>query len=200
MVLLLAVPLSAGVLASRSDEPWGSRAEEWVAQYLLVNGTATGYDSTAAAFYAPGARLDLRPQSGLEFDPAAGLRPYGGVTRPAATIDEVEPQGVYVSAGGTLVTLAGPPRHPFMDGTVVSPSRSLTRHPQERPRHFAVVLEVGAGGISRQTELADLDTWGTAPRHCDDAAAERVLEGYLGVWSGAGSAGGVYRQGAVVVD
>ena len=40
VVLLLAVPLSAGVLASRSDEPWGSRAEEWVAQYLLVNGTA----------------------------------------------------------------------------------------------------------------------------------------------------------------
>jgi hypothetical protein len=199
VVVLLAVLLSAGVLANRSQGPWGARAEEWTAQYLLVNRNPPGY-RLDRAFYAPGARLDLRPQSGLEFDPAAGIRPYGGDTRPAAMIDEVEHQGVYVSAGAALLTLAGPLRHPFIDGTVVSPARSLTRHPQELPRHFAVVLDVGPEGISRQTELADPDTWGSAPRRCDDSVAEGVLAGYLAVWSGSGGAAGVYGEGAVVVD
>jgi hypothetical protein len=83
---------------------------------------------------------------------------------------------------------------------VVAPSGSNTEHPQVLPRHYAVVLEVGAEGISRSTELADLDTWGTAPRRCADAVAERVLEGYLGVWSGSRAAAEVYADGAVVVD
>jgi hypothetical protein len=200
VVLLLAVPLSAGVLASRSDETWGSRAEEWAAQYLLVNGTATGYDSTAAAFYASRAVVDIRPQSGLVEAPSEALRVVGGETRPAAMIDGVEFQGMYVSGGAVTLVLAGPLALPFVPGPVVAPSGSTTEHPQVLPRHYAVVLEVGAEGISRQTELADLDTWGTAPRRCDDETSERVLEGYLGVWSGSGGAAGVYAADAVVVD
>jgi hypothetical protein len=199
VVLLLAVPLLAGVLANRSQGPWGARAEEWTAQYLLVSRNPPGY-RLDRAFYAPGARLDLRPQSGLEFDPVAGLRPYGGETRPAAMIDEVEQQGLYLSASGALLLLAGPLRHPFLDGPAKSPLGSVTRQPQELPRHYAVHLAVGPDGINRQTEMADLDTWGTAPRRCDDAASERVLEGYLGVWSGSGGAAGVYGDDAVVVD
>jgi hypothetical protein len=97
VVLLVAVPLSAGVLASRSDEPWGSRAEEWAAQYLLVLSDASGYERHAAAFYTPGAIVDIRPQSGLVAGPSEALRIMGGSTWPAAMIDEVEHQAVYVS-------------------------------------------------------------------------------------------------------
>jgi len=200
VVLLVAAPLSAGVLASRSDEPWGSRAEEWSAQYLLVLGDANGYGGRPAAFYASRAVVDIRPQSGRVEAPSEALRVVGGDTRPAAMIDGVEFQGMYVSGSAVTLVLAGPLALPFVPGPVVAPSGSNTEHPQVLPRHYAVVLEVGPEGISRQTELADLDTWGTAPRRCADAVAERVLEGYLGVWSGAGAAAGVYGEDAVVVD
>jgi len=199
VVLLLAVPLSAGVLASRSQGPWGARAEEWAAQYLLVLGRASGYEGQPAAFYTPGAVVDIRPQSGLVAEPSEALRVVGGDTRPAAMIDEVEFQGVYVSGTAVMLALAGPLALPFVAGPV-SPIESTTHHPQALPRHYAVVLEVGPEGISRQTELADLDTWGSAPRRCDDETSERVLKGYLGVWSGSGGAAGVYAERAVVVD
>jgi hypothetical protein len=199
VVLLLAVPLSAGVLASRSQGPWGARAEEWAAQYLLVLGGARGYEGQPAAFYAPEAVVDLRPQWGLVEAPSAALRVVGGDWRPAAMIDGVELQGVYVSGNAVMLVLAGPLALPYVAGPV-SPIESTTHHPQVLPRHYAVVLEVGAEGISRQTELADLDTWGTAPRRCDDETSERVLEGYLGLWSGSGGEAGLYAAGAVVVD
>jgi hypothetical protein len=200
VVLLVAAPLSAGVLGTRSDEPWGSRAEQWAAQYLLVQRTASGYDRVVAGFYDPSAELDLRPQAGMVQGPQVALRLYGGATKPAAMIDDVEEQGLYVSGERVMLLLAGPLRHPFIAAPVKSPLGRVTEQPQEFPRHFAVVLEVGAEGISRQTELADLDTWGSAPRRCDDAVAERVLEGYLGAWSGAGAMVGVYDEGAMVVD
>ncbi|HSK55659.1 MAG TPA: hypothetical protein VK908_10400 [Jiangellales bacterium] len=200
VVLLLAVPLSAGVLANRSHGPWGARAEEWSALFLLVHRSASSYHGPPAAFYASGAELDLRPQSGLVLDPPAALRPTGGGNRPATMINEVEQQGVFVGDDGVLLFLAGPLRHPFIDGPVVAPLGSATSQPQEVPRHFAVLLELGQEGITRQTDLADLDTWGTAPRRCKDAAAEQVLERYVRVWSGSGGARGVYAEGAAVVD
>ena len=199
-VVLLVVVLSTGVLASRSQGPWGARAEEWSAQYLLVLGGASGYEGQPAGFYASKAVVDIRPQSGLVVEPSVALRVRGGDTRPSAMIDDVEPQGLYVSGSAVVMLLAGPLALPFVPGPVVAPGGSSTEHPQVFPRHYAVALDVGPEGISRQTELADPDTWGRAPRRCDDAVAERVLDGYLAVWSGSGGAAGVYAAGAVVVD
>ncbi|HSK25318.1 MAG TPA: hypothetical protein VK894_00220 [Jiangellales bacterium] len=196
-------PVWRAVTAGSSDEPWGARAETWVAQYLAGVGDESGSEPVRKAFYAPDGVLDLRVQSGRVTSGYESLTSSVPDQRhPAVMLDLMESQGWYLAADSVLILFTAPPLPPYVDGAA-SPGGSPGTLPQGIPRHFASLLELGDRGISTEVDLAAPQTWGSAPRRCDDQAVASLEERYLAAWSSGGSRADVaaaYGDGSEVVD